>query len=59
LLRLFEINGSGTETPVEFLGQRRNFQEVNLLEEGIGRSEGQVLKVNPYQIKTIKLRIGR
>lgn len=59
LLRLFEIKGSGTETPVEFLGQRRNFQEVNLLEEGAGRSEEQVLKVNPYQIKTIKLRVSR
>src|SRR6266511_2683344 len=59
LLRLFEIKGSGTETHVEFLGQRRNFQEVNLLEEGAGRSEEQVLKVNPYQIKTIKLRVGR
>ncbi len=59
LLRLYEINGSGTETPVEFLGQRRNFQEVNLLEEGAGRNEEQVLKVNPYQIKTIKLRVSR
>jgi alpha-mannosidase len=59
LLRFFEIKGSRTETPVEFLSQRRNFQEVNLLEESVGRSEERVLKVNPYQIKTIKMRIGK
>jgi len=59
LLRLYEIAGSSTDTTVDFLGQRRGFQEVNLLEESAGRGEEQALKMKPYEIKTIKFRVGR
>jgi alpha-mannosidase len=57
VLRFYESEGRAGATPVEFLGQRRSFQEVDLLEAGAGHREEEVLRVNPYQIKTIKLRI--
>lgn len=55
VLRLYEIEGTAGESPVEFLGQPRNFREVNLLEEEVARGQQEVLKVKPYEIKTIKI----
>ncbi len=54
ILRVFEIEGRSAETPVEFLGQRKSFQEVNLLEEAAGGGE-QTLQARPYEIKNVKL----
>ncbi len=54
LLRAYEIEGSPVETPVEFLGQRPAFHEVNLLEEDLDQPPQQVLHSGPYSIKTIK-----
>lgn len=42
-------------TPVEFLGRRTTFSEVNLLEEDLNQTPQQVLRVGPYAIKTIEL----
>ncbi len=55
LLRVYEIEGSTVKTPVEFLGRRATFGEVNLLEEGLGGTSQKELRSGPYAIKTIKL----
>ncbi len=58
VLRLYEVQGSKAETPVSFLGKEHEFQDVNLLEEALRPESKQVLQVNPYEIKTLKLRLG-
>jgi len=58
ILRFFEIQGKQAETPVTFLNRKRSFEEVNLLEENPGR-QGQVARVAPYEIKTVKLPLER
>ncbi len=59
LVRMYEIEGSSAETAVEFLGQRRGFREVNLLEEDAGPDGQTLLKAGPYQIKTIRLQASK
>jgi len=59
LLRLYEIQGSPAETPIEFLGKQVGFREANLLEEEVRPKEERTLKLSPYEIKTIKLRIEK
>jgi alpha-mannosidase len=59
LLRAYEIEGSPVETPVEFLGRARTFGEVNLLEEDLGQDSQQVLRGDPFAIKTIKIAFDR
>jgi len=55
VLRIFEMEGSQAQTPVEFLGRTPALSEVNLLEEELNQKPQQALRVNPYSIKTIKL----
>jgi len=59
LLRVYETEGSPAETEVTFLGQKREFREVNLLEEDAGPAGQQLLKASPYAIKTIKIQLSR
>lgn len=58
VVRLFEIQGSRAETPVSFLGGQRRFRESNLLEEDGKTSDQQILRLAPFEIKTIKFRAG-
>jgi alpha-mannosidase len=58
VLRLYEIEGKETETPITFLGHERPFWESNLLERNSGRASQQVLHVAPYEIKTMKFQPG-
>ena len=58
VLRVFEIRGDTAESPVRFLGQDRKFRAANLLEEVGPRQEEDVLRVGPYEISTVKLRIA-
>lgn len=58
VLRLFEAEGASATSPISFLGKTQSFQELNLLEEGTAE-ERQRLAVKPFEIKTVKLRIGR
>lgn len=58
VLRVFEILGDSAESPVRFLGQNRRFSGANLLEEvGPAKKEEDVLRVGPYEIRTVKLRL--
>jgi len=57
ILRVYEIEGAEGESPVEFLGQKRSFREANLLEEEVARGEQRLLKVSPYEIKTIRIAV--
>lgn len=59
LLRVYEIEGAAAETPVDFLGRKAAFREVNILEEDLDPAVQQTLHVGPYKIKTIKLDIGK
>ena len=56
VLRLYEIQGAKAETAVTFLGGKRPFRESNLLEADSGQANQRVLQVDPYEIKTIKLK---
>ena len=57
VLRVVETGGSRAETPVEFLGRQCRFREVNLLEDPAGPSDEQTLRLKPYEIRTVRLRI--
>jgi alpha-mannosidase len=60
VLRAFEIRGASAESSVQFLGQKRKFAEVNLMEEGgPARPESDILRVSPYGISTIKLHLPK
>lgn len=56
VLRVYEIQGTKIETPVTFLGKPGGFRETNLIEEESGPAGQKVLRVNPYEIKTLELR---
>jgi hypothetical protein len=59
MLRVFEIRGDRAESPVQFLGQHRKFSGANLLEEVDTMQEGDVLRLGPYEISTVKLRLNQ
>ncbi|MCL5280373.1 MAG: glycosyl hydrolase-related protein [Planctomycetes bacterium] len=59
LLRVYEMEGAAAQTPVEFLGRTPAFREVNLLEEDLDQTPQQTLRVHPYAIRTIKLRLDQ
>jgi hypothetical protein len=55
---LYEIQGVSAETPLTFLGKQQGFHETDLLERELEHGEERVLRLNPYEIKTVKLRAG-
>ncbi len=55
LLRFYDIQGVAADTPIEFLGRRRSFREINLLEEDLPGGERQAVRVGPYEIRTVKV----
>ena len=55
VLRVFEIRGDIAESPVRFLGRGRSFRTANLLEEDLPTAEQNTLRVQPYEISTVKL----
>jgi alpha-mannosidase len=58
MLRVYEIEGSTAQTPVEFLGRAAQFDEVNLLEEDLQREPPQtILRAGPHAIKTLKINV--
>jgi hypothetical protein len=54
LLRLYEMEGQGIGTTVEFLGHPQNFKEVNLLEEESDGPATNNLRAGPYSLRTLK-----
>jgi len=59
VLRFYEMEGAVAQTAVEFLGQKRTFRELNLLEEEASPAILDHLKAAPFVIKTIKLETGK
>ncbi len=59
VLRFYEMEGAVAQTAVEFLGQKRTFRELNLLEEEANPATRDALKAAPFAIKTIKLETGK
>jgi hypothetical protein len=59
VLRVYEMEGAPVETPVEFLGRSPSFGEINLLEEELSRKAQPMLRLGPYEIKTVKFRPDR
>jgi alpha-mannosidase len=57
ILRVYDTAGKRADTAVELFGQKRRFREVNLLEEDVAPSDGDVLQVGPFEIKTVKLTV--
>jgi alpha-mannosidase len=58
VLRLYEMEGTKAESPVTFLGSQRQFRESNLLETESGAAGQRILRIDPFEIKTLKLRPG-
>ena len=56
ILRLYEIQGAQTDASFTFLGTDQPFRESNLMETESGKAGQRILHVEPYEIKTIKLR---
>ena len=57
VIRNFEIQGASAESSVLFMGQQRNFKEVNLLEDDLPAGEQKILHMQPFDIDTIKIPI--
>lgn len=57
VLRVFDIAGRSAQSALHFLGQDRSFQAVNLLEEDLRAGDQKALRMQPYEISTVKLRI--
>lgn len=55
IVRVFETSGRDASTAVEFLGAKRSFQAVNLLEEKAGPGQEHTLRVKPYEISTVRI----
>ncbi|MCL5280375.1 MAG: glycosyl hydrolase-related protein [Planctomycetes bacterium] len=55
VLRLFEMEGTRAQTPVEFLGRKTAVRAVNLLEEEDPAGAQEILRVKPYEISTVRL----
>jgi alpha-mannosidase len=55
VLRVFEMEGARVQTPIEFLGHKSGFRAVNLLEEEGRSGDQEILRVNPYEISTVRL----
>jgi alpha-mannosidase len=55
VLRAFEIRGAAAQTPVRFLGQDRSFRVANMLEEESRAGDQKLLRVEPYEISTVRL----
>ena len=55
ILRLYDVQGTKAETPITFLGKKQDFHETNLLEQDLRPQAERVLRVNPYQIETLRL----
>lgn len=56
ILRVFETEGSAADTSFNFLGGKRSFREVNLLENDMRSGDQATLAVRPFEIRTLKLR---
>jgi len=57
VLRVFEIAGTGVQSPLHFLDQDRSFRPVNMLEEDQRTGDQKVLSLKPYEICTVKVRV--
>jgi alpha-mannosidase len=57
LLRFYEIEGMPAEAAVTFLGEPRAFTQTNLLEEDVTQQTERVVRMEPYKIATIRLRV--
>ncbi len=56
ILRLYEIVGTPAESPLTFNGKLLSFRTTGLLEEDKGGQDERILRVSPYEIKTVRLR---
>lgn len=58
ILRVNEADGKAASTEVEFLGSKRGFQTVNLLEEKAPKTpEQKTLNVKPWEIDTVAINV--
>ena len=57
VLRLYEIEGVATKTPLLFSEHKLDFLELNFLEEPLNDSKS-MLRAAPYEIKTVKIDPG-
>jgi alpha-mannosidase len=59
ILRVYDTVGARAETEINLLGRARRWDEVNLIEGNIGLADKDVLRIAPFEIKTVRLAIDR
>jgi alpha-mannosidase len=57
-LRIVEMEGISAETPIQFGDSRLGFRPVNLLEEESQSADEQTLRVKPFEINTVRLKLN-
>lgn len=57
VLRVFDQRGQAVETPIRFLGNDRGFRAANMLEEEASGSELKLLRIGPYEINTVRIKL--
>lgn len=59
IVRLYDIAGKETETAVALDGAQETVRETDLLEQDLRLQDERHLRVHPYEIKTVRLRLRR
>ncbi len=57
ILRLFDEAGIESESPIQCLRGDRPFQKTNMLENALGTGAETRLRVRPYEISTVRIRL--
>ena len=57
VLRIYDTAGVVSQSGLNLLGRTRRWREVNLVEENVGAADQEVLKIAPFEIKTVKAAI--
>jgi alpha-mannosidase len=55
IVRIYETTGARAETALRLFGQTPHFREVNLLEEIGPAKDAELLRLAPFEVKTVKL----
>ena len=58
VVRVFNMRGKASDTQLRFLGRDQSFQLTNMLEQDSKKEEQKTLRLQPYDIETLRLRIA-
>jgi alpha-mannosidase len=58
VLRIYDTAGVVSQSGLNLLGHTRRWREVNMVEGNVGAADQEVLKIAPFEIKTVKVAIN-